>query len=436
MVRKSKIKDLIILKDSKKLIDEKYVYITFSDGKEDAMLFDEAIKFLKKYSISNRFKKAEDLLSSFNITYKDFEDFKKDDKRGYKASEIIHTKKRKKDLELQKIQKKYDINLSDFADIYRLDDSDASRKKLEIYEKTKFIILNECKKNNIDFCKNPTEIIKTVADKIENSSTEDIKVCKSVEEVDKLFEDRKKQAKEEHKYSYDLIELDFKNLQFDMSQYVSDMFDSSYQLLAALSDKNYYNREQVMKNWAEFLIILKDYIKILNEFDNCINQISEEKKKNNLDNYYSNILFMDELEKLIDHDKNDEEYLYHATSTLTDGLNILDKGLFMDSHNLSSTTFSEFDISDILTYEYGNDFRKVGDYIIVIRNPNNEEIVRETTEKEKQENLIVSRRIDYSKPINDYVIDPSYIVGLIDKKNQKIYNTKNSIIDNYKNVSK
>ena len=191
-----------------------------------------------------------------------------------------------------------------------------------------------------------------------------------------------------------------------------------------------------MKNWAEFLIILKDYIKILNEFDNCINQISEEKKKNNLDNYYSNILFMDELEKLIDHDKNDEEYLYHATSTLTDGLNILDKGLFMDSHNLSSTTFSEFDISDILTYEYGNDFRKVGDYIIVIRNPNNEEIVRETTEKEKQENLIVSRRIDYSKPINDYVIDPSYIVGLIDKKDQKIYNTKNSIIDNYKNVSK
>ena len=75
MVRKSKIKDLIILNDSKKLIDEKYVYIIFSDGKEDAMLFDEAIKYLKKYSISNRFKKAEDLLSSFNITYKDFEDF-------------------------------------------------------------------------------------------------------------------------------------------------------------------------------------------------------------------------------------------------------------------------------------------------------------------------------------------------------------------------
>ena len=101
MVRKSKIKDLIILNDSKKLIDEKYVYIIFSDGKEDAMLFDEAIKYLKKYSISNRFKKAEDLLSSFNITYKDFEDFLqvngyKDKKEAIKQVKLYIQKKEKK----------------------------------------------------------------------------------------------------------------------------------------------------------------------------------------------------------------------------------------------------------------------------------------------------------------------------------------------------
>ena len=439
MISQNKIKDLIILNDNK-LIDEKYVYITFDNKKEKIMLFNDAIKFLKKYSISNRFKKIDDLFSSFHTSFEDFESFKKNDKRGYYVSDIIYKEKSKKNMELQNIEKKYNINIAQLANMYWLDDSNMSKKILGMYEKIKTVILNECNKNKINYCKNSTEIIKAIARKIENSNTEEINVCKSVEEVDKLFETRKKQVKEnnnkEYEYSYDKIELDFKNMQFNMSQYPSDMFSSSYQLLGALSDKNYYNREQILKNWAEFLIVLKDYIKIINEFDKCINQVSEEKMKNNLDNYYSNLDFINELEDLIDHDKNNEEYLYHATSTLEDGLNVLDKGLFMASDDLSSTTFSEFSIPDILTYEYGNDFRKVGDYIIVIKKPNNQKIVRKTTELEKQENLIMSRRIGYTNPINNYVIEPAYIVGLVDRKNQKIYNMKNQIIDNTKGVTK
>ena len=142
----------------------------------------------------------------------------------------------------------------------------------------------------------------------------------------------------------------------------------------------------------------------------------------NLERLNNNILFIEDLQKLIEHDPEKETYRYHATGSLYDAKRILEEGFYMFSNDLDSTSFQEFNVDQILTYSYGNGTQNFEDYIVVLSEPNDEDtdIVTRLTDEEIEKVTIVPRRnaIMGNKPT--YKVDKKYVVGIIDKKQEKI----------------
>ena len=136
--------------------------------------------------------------------------------------------------------------------------------------------------------------------------------------------------------------------------------------------------------------------------------------------YNSNFKFMEDLEAMVKHNPEEETYRYHATTSLEDGIRILEEGLYSYSKDLDSTSFPEFNINQILSYSYGSGIEQFGDYIVVLSEPKNEDIVRELTEEEQEKVTIIPRRnaVVGNKP--PYRVDKKYVVGIIDKKHEKV----------------
>lgn len=128
---------------------------------------------------------------------------------------------------------------------------------------------------------------------------------------------------------------------------------------------------------------------------------------------------MDELNKIISHDKDKFTYYYHVTQEEYDANRILNEGLYTFSDDFTKFLYDELDEEELLKHGYGNATRDLSDYIIVFSKPKDEEILRKLTAEEKSKVSVYPRRIGLiNKP--DYVIDPNYIVGYIDKKKQVV----------------
>ena len=92
----------------------------------------------------------------------------------------------------------------------------------------------------------------------------------------------------------------------------------------------------------------------------------------------------------------------------------------MYSQDLGSTSFAEFNVKQILSYSYGNGIEQFGDYIIVLSEPKNEDIVEELSEEEQEQVTIIPRRnaIIGNKP--EYKVDKKHVVGIVDKKHERV----------------
>jgi hypothetical protein len=201
--------------------------------------------------------------------------------------------------------------------------------------------------------------------------------------------------------------------------YCGEFLTKSDNLINALVDRNYPNRNEILKNYMEFFISKDTAFSIVKHLNNLISKADKIQFDKDQERYNSNSKFMEDLEKITEHNE-EETYRYHATTSLEDAKRILDEGFYLYSHNLDSTSFQEFNINQILAYSYGNGTEYFGDFIIVISEPKEEDIVEELTEEEQEKVLVAPRRkaIIGNKPTHK--VDKKHIVGIIDKKHEKV----------------
>lgn len=428
-MEKKKIKEVMILSEDDKFYQEKYAWFTYEDGTEDVMVYEDAIKYLQKYSLLNRFKNVDSLFTSFKTTVKTMDEFINNDMRFHSNGNLLEKIKRDKKIMADELGKGLGIKVDLLSSMYNLKGKPNADEILAMYEKIKKITLEECEKSGIPYEKDQQKIIGGVFETLKKSKYSVDEYAGDQEALANLYQRKIEAAKEEeYGFYFTNVERDFTALKMSMVGYCSDMFSSSYQLINALTDKKCSRRKEILSSWAEFMLVLPEYIGLINKADEYSSQANKEKLIIDIEKFHANSEFMGELEALMDHDPERETYRYHATSTLDNGLSILEKGLFLSGRETDSTSYAEFSIDEVLTYKYGGVFNSVGDYIVVFREPKSENIVRETTEEERENNPIFSRRMVYSAPTNNYIIDPKYMVGLIDRQQQKVYSVKEKSI--------
>lgn len=296
-----------------------------------------------------------------------------------------------------------------------------NKNYLNAYNELYRAVKRECDNLGINYEMNPEKIIaKRLEETYEESEfkTTDIRICKSKESLDEYFEKHILNQNDSRKLSDEVTSLAYLKSDFTMS-YCGEFLTKSDNLINALVDRNYPNRNEILKNYMEFFISKDTAFSIVKHLNNLISKADKIQFDKDQERYNSNSKFMEDLEKITEHTE-EETYRYHATTSLEDAKRILDEGFYLYSHNLDSTSFQEFNINQILAYSYGNGTEYFGDFIIVISEPKEEDIVEELTEEEQEKVLIVPRRkaIIGNKPTHK--VDKKHIVGIIDKKHEKV----------------
>ncbi len=176
---------------------------------------------------------------------------------------------------------------------------------------------------------------------------------------------------------------------------------------------------------------LNSYSKLMTYKSNghkAVVELTELTKNKKLKDFYDNKEFMKKFEKIMAHNKEKHNYLFHGTQCLKDAESIMNQGLGMMREDLSTTTYSEFSLDDVVLYCRGFGGKVGRDAIVIIDQPINEDGKRENIVKELDEN----KEIDFSpsglqgldgKP--RYIVDSKYIIGYVNKRDKAVtFNSK------------
>ena len=315
---------------------------------------------------------------------------------------------------------KYSNGFSYLTSLYYGENENYKKDYEDLYKAVK----KECDNLEITYETDPETIIK---DKLKKAYSKDdmklldFRICYSKEALDDYFNTHISNNQNPKTLSFEVRNLQYLKSDYIMS-YPGEFLTKSENLILALTDKNYPNRESILKNYLEFFISKDLTFSIANYLDELVTKADNLKMNENLERLNNNVLFIEDLQKLIEHDPEKETYRYHATGSLYDAKRILEEGFYMFSNDLDSTSFQEFNVDQILTYSYGNGTQNFEDYIVVLSEPKDEDtdIVTRLTDEEIEKVTIVPRRnaIMGNKPT--YKVDKKYIVGIIDKKQEKI----------------
>lgn len=236
-------------------------------------------------------------------------------------------------------------------------------------------------------------------------------------EISSTDEEKKEESIEDETYLDD-DELDFS---FDDDDFEGDIDDDGFDgpfnksKVEKVSNEELINFIKYINTWPELMQVKTNSVEVYNNLSRKM-----------LQNYKDNNKFYSEFKKIIKQDESKNNYLFHGTTTVTDGMSILKQGLGMFSKDLNKTTYSYHEFKDddaLLAYSRGIDGSIGRDAIVVIDQPRDENgdlvnIVREVTEDDK---------LNFSQAglggLNgnaNYMIDKKYIVGLINKKDMEV----------------
>ncbi len=202
--------------------------------------------------------------------------------------------------------------------------------------------------------------------------------------------------------------------------------------------KEYENKQEEKKEEKLSDEELSECIKFLNSYSKLmmyksngqkvVEELTELTKSKKLKDFYDNKEFMKEFEKIMTHDKEKHNYLFHGTQDLESAESILNQGLGMMREDLSATTYSEFSMDEVILYSRGFGGEVGRDAIVIIDQPINEEGIRENI----VQNIDEKKEIDFSpsglqgldgKP--NYIVDSKYIIGFVNKRDKQVtFNSK------------
>ena len=178
---------------------------------------------------------------------------------------------------------------------------------------------------------------------------------------------------------------------------------------------------------------LIDYIRYINTYPLLIqykksgiriaNKLIEYTQKLKLSEFYSNKEFYENLKKIMEHDKKKHQYRFHGTQDLESATTIIQEGLGMIREDLSTTSYSEFSMDELILYSRGFAGEIGRDAIVIIDNPIEEngktKDIVEPFPKDKKIHFVPSGLQGLDSGPN-YIVDKKYIVGYVDKRNKKI----------------
>lgn len=283
-------------------------------------------------------------------------------------------------------------------------------------------VKKECDNLGIVYEMDPEKIMKkTMARLMKERDIKylDLTYCESRKTVDKYYEENIIPCRTSQQLAREVTSMQYLRSDYTMN-YPGNFLTNSDNLISALIDTRYPNREEILKNYMEFFIAKDIAFDITNYFDQLIAKADNYQIEMDRKRFKENFQFMEELENLIKHDPEKETYRYHATTSLEDAKRILEEGFYSYSKDLESTSYPEFTVDQILAYSYGNGLDNYGDFIIVLSVPKGEDVVEELTLEQQDEVKIIPRRnaIIGNKP--PYKVDTKHVVAIIDKKHEKV----------------
>lgn len=180
------------------------------------------------------------------------------------------------------------------------------------------------------------------------------------------------------------------------------------------------------KELLEYIKFLNTYSKLMTYKGNgekIVDEFVEIVKTKKLSEFYDKKEFFEDFKKIMEHDKTKHNYLFHGTQDLESAESVMNEGLGMMRDDLSSTTYSEFSMDDVILYSRGFAGEIGRDAIIIIDQPINEDGTRENIVQEIDENKKIHFAPSGLQGLNgkpQYIVDSKYIIGYVNKRDKEI----------------
>ena len=421
-----KIEQVLMIDEEDSFIPRAYGIVFYQDGSKAYMNYENLMSTLHKYtkwfSFESRNLEVQTILSSElkernQLLFDELNSFiRKDRDSKIKQARVV---KKELDLNFDSL-----VGMYNYHSLKRHNMESLPSELDELIDRCYKIASIECKKNDISFREDKEAIISDVLEKIKNENEdsfvqEDFSFCTSTESVFKAYQSDLKNVTRE--YDLESISSKYRFVKFQyLTSYTADFLKNDCDFFLALVDEKYPNRDLIMKNWAEFFYVCKDYFGIIDAVEQCSRDAETRRADLEVNRLSSNEKFMKDLDTLLQHNHDEYVYCFHATNTRENAMNILNNGLFMFDNDLGSTSYAELSKDDVLTYEYGSGFGDKATYVVVFRQKNGTDIVRKTTPEEKEASKGFSRRLALATQGCDYVVDPENIVGFVDRNREKV----------------
>ena len=319
----------------------------------------------------------------------------------------------------------YFFRMSSLYYLNTMKDSKDVKENYEKYLKLTEALKEKCKNEGIDYETDERKIYLGILKNVEDDFFEESKKMGVSSRIDLSYLENEETLN--GVYNYEITH------KFDSSRFAHDkryVINYYYSFLKYLPsmlkimDRNNLNdnEKEIIRKYTELYSILPTFISRLDSLDNLTYLVEKAKVEKTVNKLSENDEFMDDLNNLFSKTNPELEDLYiHATGSSHSANNIMNKGLYTFSDDLTSFSFPYRDFNQIFTYQYGNETNRVGDYIIIFRMPKGNHGAQRISEEEAKN---VVGEIDMRR--NSVVILPTHkipasdILGIIDKKDMKV----------------
>lgn len=257
-----------------------------------------------------------------------------------------------------------------------------------------------------------------------------------IEEEESVFDDPLSFApyeeKEESNQQQEGLEEDFADFEgvwedFDDVDWGEESYDFEENQTKQTDDKENDLTDDDIVNLVKYINTYEDLMRCKKNAIEVISKYRELANKEKLNEFYSTKGFKEDFKRIMEHDENKHEYRFHGTTTLSDAASIMNVGLGMMRDDLDSTTYREFDMDQVILYSRGFGGEIGRDAIVIIDRPIKDGKFTNIVSKFSKE-----KEIPFSpsglQGLNgrpEYIVDPKYIIGYVDKVNKKvIFNPK------------